>query len=133
MAESFDFNAIVAEAASRFRQRTGVFVDAEARNVLLSRALEHKTDVDRAVAEQGLTIADLVDAAEQQLREAIPFINEPRLDESPQQQQQQQRQQQQKQQQEYQQQQQQQQQQAEMSARAVHEGMRTKCWFVPWC
>ena len=124
MAEDFDFNTIVADAARRIENRTGVIVNAEARQVLLSRALEHRSDVARAVAEQGLTASDLVDAAERQLQEAVPYIDQPRRSEQQQQQGQQQ---------------QMQQQQmpnrppGQIGARAVHDGMRSKCWFVPWC
>ena len=86
MAEDFDFNTIVADAARRIENRTGVIVNAEARQVLLSRALEHRSDVARAVAEQGLTASDLVDAAERQLQEAVPYIDQPRRSEQQQQQ-----------------------------------------------
>jgi len=129
MAEDFDFNTIVADAARRIENRTGVIVSAEARQVLLSRAQEHRSDVARAVAEQGLTASDLVNAAERQLQEAVPYIDQPRGSE----QQQQQGQQQQMQQQQMQQQQMPNRPPGQIGARAVHDGMRSKCWFVPWC
>ena len=119
MAEDFDFNTIVADAARRIENRTGVIVNAEARQVLLSRAQEHRSDVARAVAEQGLTASDLVDAAERQLQEAVPYIDQPRRSEQQQQQGQQQ--------------QMPNRSPGQIGARAVHDGMRSKCWFVPWC
>ena len=88
--DGFDFQQIVGTAAGRIEQE-GVPVDQSAREVLIERARVHADDIRREVGRQGLTEVDLVNAAERQLREALPFLGAaPRQQEQQQQQQQQQ-------------------------------------------
>jgi hypothetical protein len=125
--DSFDFQTIVSTAARMVERQRDVSISPSAIEVLVSRAVEHSDAVAAEFAERGLTNDDLIEAARRQLLESLP-------PEPPQQQQQQQQQRQQQQQPEMQQQQQQQrQQQTVIDADSVRHGMRSKCWFVPWC
>jgi len=114
------FTDIVERASTRVEDETGARIGADAKAVLISRAVEHSDDVEAAIARERLGTEDLVRAAAQQLREALGL--------PPQQQQQQQQMQQQ----------QQQQQQFDGPRQTIGEadvrrGMARRCWFVPWC
>ncbi|MBV9748254.1 MAG: hypothetical protein JO157_05525 [Acetobacteraceae bacterium] len=124
MAGSFDFEAIVDEAARAVEAEHTAHVTPEARAVLITKANAHAAEVERVAHEQGLSRDQLVKAAVAQLREALPprraalaprlrnvrsFIEDgasARRDPAAT---------------------------FRIDARAVQAGMDRKCWFVPWC
>jgi hypothetical protein len=65
-----DFNEIVDEAANRYELACDVRVKFDARQELIQRAKDHEPAVVEAMKREGLTPADLVDAAYKQFEEA---------------------------------------------------------------
>jgi hypothetical protein len=102
----FDFNDIVKRAADRYEQEhPNVLVSNEARRVLIDRAKDHEAEIVAAMKRDGLTAADLENAAFAQLGEAH---NVRRADFAPGQR-------------------------IGIDARSVEVGMSKMCWYVGWC
>lgn len=102
----FDFDALVKRAADRYEQEhPNVLVSNEARRILVDRAKGHEPEIIAAMKRDGLTPADLENAAFAQLGEAHGVR---RADFGPGQR-------------------------IGVDARSVEVGMSKMCWYVGWC